>query len=110
MESASQCGGFTELGFVLKPVFGAFEPNLMPRKSGLHGRGVGERLIALEWPSQHNGPLHPASERFKIILPGLHKVCVLGSHRWMFCCGWFTEIFWFYNATSAYFDITRSVG
>ena len=28
VESASQCGGFTELGFVLKPVFGAFEPNL----------------------------------------------------------------------------------
>lgn len=29
MESASQCGAFTGLRFVLKPVFGAFEPNLM---------------------------------------------------------------------------------
>lgn len=28
VESASQCGAFTGLRFVLKPVFGAFEPNL----------------------------------------------------------------------------------
>lgn len=46
-------------------------------------------------PSQQKGPLDPALERLKkLSFRRLHKVCLLGSHRWIFLLfGWFNESF-----------------